>query len=140
MIVYFLSGLGADKRAFQKLHLPKNWKIKHLAWPALSENETFSSYCTKISALIDTSESFAVIGLSFGGMVATELAKKLQPKTTIIISSVSTKYELPFIMKISRWFKLNKIVPALLLIRFTLLPIGFLEQKQKKKSYCFGKL
>jgi hypothetical protein len=109
--VYFLSGLGADERVFQKLKLPQEWKVKHLSWLNTLENENLTSYCSRLSKLIDTREEFALIGLSLGGIVATELSKIVQPKIIIIISGISTKYELPAGFKILGWLKLNKIVP-----------------------------
>ena len=112
MNLYFISGLGADERMFQKLTLPEQYKINHIKWPELSENETLHTYCLKISKLIDTSQEFSLVGLSFGGIVATEITKFLKPKVTIIISSISTRYELPIHYKIIGLFGLNKLVPA----------------------------
>ncbi len=117
MIVYFLSGLGADKRAFQKLSLPTNWTIKNIQWLNLSKEETLSTYCNKISKLIDTTQEFAIVGLSFGGLIATELAKTLNPQKIIIISSISTRQELPMIYKVIGLLKLHKVVPDFLLNR-----------------------
>jgi hypothetical protein len=112
MNLYFISGLGADERMFQRLTLPEQYKINHIKWPELSENETLHTYCLKISKLIDTSQEFSLVGLSFGGIVATEITKFLKPKVTIIISSISTRYELPIHYKIFGLLGLNKFVPA----------------------------
>jgi hypothetical protein len=135
MNIYFISGLGADERVFQKLTLPEKYQINHIKWPELSENETLKSYCHKISELIDTSQDFSLIGLSFGGIVATEITKFLKPKITIIISSISTRDELPFHYKICRLLKLNKIVPAFSMNKvypFTYWYFGVKEQADKK--------
>jgi len=64
-------------------------------------------YAQRLSKSIDTSKYFGLIGMSFGGIVATEIAKKFNPKFTILISSAETKHEL---RSIYRWFgKLNVI-------------------------------
>jgi len=112
MNLYFISGLGADERVFKKLTLPEHYKINHIKWPELSQNETLHSYCLKISEMIDSSQPFSLVGLSFGGIVATEISKFLQPQATIIISSISTRSGLPFHYKICGWLRLNKLVPA----------------------------
>lgn len=112
MNLYFISGLGADERVFQKLELPEQYRINHIKWPELSENETLQSYCHKVSEQIDRSQEFCLIGLSFGGIVATEITKFLKPKITIIISSISTRKELPLHYKICRFMGLHKLVPA----------------------------
>jgi pimeloyl-ACP methyl ester carboxylesterase len=93
--VYFISGLGADKRAFQKLELPENLLIKYIEWIDNSENESLSNYCLRLCNQIYTAEPFTLIGLSFGGIVAVELSKILQPAQIILISSVSTSAQLP---------------------------------------------
>jgi pimeloyl-ACP methyl ester carboxylesterase len=115
MIIYFISGLGADERAFQKLSLPTEWKIKHLKWIDIIPNETLESYVLKFSKLIDSSEKFSLVGLSFGGIIATELSKILHPKATILISSISTQYELPVLYRLIGFLRLNRLVPTSLL-------------------------
>ena len=115
MTVYFLSGLGADERTFQKLQLPATWVIKYIHWPPLHSSETLETYCDTICGLIDSSSQFALVGLSFGGIVATGLAKRLKPFITIIISSVSSKKELPSYYKIVALLKINKLIPSRLL-------------------------
>ncbi len=135
MNLYFISGLGADERVFQKLTLPEKYNINQIKWPELSENETLQSYCHKISKLIDTSQDFSLIGLSFGGIVATEITKFLKPKMTIIISSISTQNELPFLYKICRLLRLNKFVPAFTMNKvypFTYWYFGVKELADKK--------
>jgi len=135
MNLYFISGLGADERVFKKLTLPEQYKINHIKWPELSQNETLHSYCVKISALIDSSEPFSLIGLSFGGIVATEISKFLQPHATIIISSISTRNGLPIHYKICGWLRLNKLVPAFAMNKvypFTYWYFGVTEPADKK--------
>jgi len=135
MNLYFISGLGADERVFKKLTLPEQYKINHIKWPELSQNETLHSYCVKISALIDSSEPFSLIGLSFGGIVATEISKFLQPHATIIISSISTRNGLPLHYKICGWLRLNKLVPAFAMNKvypFTYWYFGVTEPADKK--------
>jgi hypothetical protein len=115
MIIYFISGLGADERAFQKLSLPANWTISHLKWIDIAVDETLESYVLKFSKLIDTSKEFALVGLSFGGIMAVELNKIVQPKATILLSSITTKHELPVIYKLISLLKINKLVPQSML-------------------------
>ncbi len=117
MIIYFISGLGADERAFQKLSLSTEWTIKHLKWLDIAPTETLESYALKFSKLIDTSKEFVLVGLSFGGIVATELNKIIQPKVTVLISSITTKGELLVIYKLIGILRINKLVPQSMLNR-----------------------
>ncbi|HQW94029.1 MAG TPA: alpha/beta hydrolase, partial [Ferruginibacter sp.] len=51
------------------------------------------------------------MGLSFGGMLCTEIAKQIPVKKIIIISSIKSSSEIPFWMKTAARLRLNKIVP-----------------------------
>jgi pimeloyl-ACP methyl ester carboxylesterase len=48
-----------------------------------------------LSQQIDTSEDFMLLGVSLGGMLATELAELLNPRKIIVVSSAKSKFELP---------------------------------------------
>jgi len=100
MTLYFLSGLGADKRVFKKLILPELYTIVHIDWLIPDKDESIENYSKRLSAVINTSEPFCIIGLSFGGIVATELSKIVCPEKIIIISSVSTNHEFPWYFKL----------------------------------------
>ena len=140
MTFYFISGLGADERAFQKLTLPARWNIVHLNWLPILKNETLKSYTQRFAKLIDISKPFCIVGLSFGGIVAVELNKIVKPVKTILISSISSKEELPLSLRLLRFTGLNKLVPVWMhnkVYPFTYLYFGVKntdEKEQLKKA------
>ena len=87
--IYAISGLGADQRVFQFLKL--NAEIVHLNWIQPGKAESLKQYSHRLAEKIDTTEPFGLIGVSFGGLIATEIAKKLKPQFTILISSTDVK-------------------------------------------------
>ena len=112
MKIYFISGLGADKRIFQKLTLPQHFESIYLDWFIPQNNESLSIYARRMSELIDSTQPFYLIGVSFGGMIATEIAKQLSPKKTILISSVSTSDQLPWYYHFFGKLAIDKLIPA----------------------------
>jgi pimeloyl-ACP methyl ester carboxylesterase len=89
--VYFLSGLGADERAFAKLQLDKSrFNIKYIDWIAPIKGESMHSYALRLSAQIDTTRAFSLVGLSFGGIMASEITTIVTPQKVVIVSSLST--------------------------------------------------
>ena len=66
MNVYFLSGLGVDKRVFQKLVLAADFPVYYINWIKPMADESISSYAQRLSAVIDQTKPFALVGLSFG--------------------------------------------------------------------------
>ena len=74
------------------------------------QDETIEQYATRMRATI-TEENPLLMGLSFGGMICTEIAKQISVDKIIIVSSIKSSKELPFWMKAAARLKLNKIVP-----------------------------
>lgn len=107
--IYCISGLGADERAFSKL-VVEAYELKVIPWLAPSPDETLPAYAKRMRAEI-TEENPILMGLSFGGMVCTEIAKQIPVKKIILISSIKSAKELPLWMKTVAKLKLNKIVP-----------------------------
>lgn len=83
MKAYFISGMGADKRVFTHIQLPEGFEAVFLDWLAPNREETLPSYAMRLADHIDTTEPFVLIGLSFGGMLATEIAKQYPPAATV---------------------------------------------------------
>ena len=110
MKIYGISGLGADKRVFNFLKL--NHTLIPIEWIKPYKREPLQDYSARLSKIIDPKSDFVLIGVSFGGLVAVEISKILNPCLTILISSVETKIELRPIY--SGFGKLNiiKKIPA----------------------------
>ena len=115
MNTYFISGLGADKRIFSRLKLHRSINIIHVEWINPLRKESLSEYAKRLSEVIDTSEKFALVGVSFGGMIAVEIAKILNPVFTIVISSTVQSNTLPPLYKFAGKLKLVEIIPSWLI-------------------------
>jgi len=113
MKCYCISGLGADKRAFKYLSI--NHELIHIEWVKPTKNESISSYSKRLSEQINSNEPFMLLGLSFGGIIACELAKILNPVKVIHISSITNKKDLPLVFRLIGSLGLHKIIPASLM-------------------------
>jgi pimeloyl-ACP methyl ester carboxylesterase len=107
--IYCISGLGADKTAFAKLHI-KGYQLVHLPWLLPLSNETIEQYAKRMSKNI-ADEKPVLMGLSFGGIMSIEIAKHLPAEKVILISSVKSYKEMPGWMKLAGKLKLNKLIP-----------------------------
>jgi pimeloyl-ACP methyl ester carboxylesterase len=85
MTLYFISGLGADMRIFEKIQFSDSFKLIFIDWIVPIKNEPIRDYATRLSHSINTAEPFVIIGLSFGGMIATELSTIVVPQKTILL-------------------------------------------------------
>ncbi|WDF45664.1 alpha/beta hydrolase [Chryseobacterium sp. KACC 21268] len=107
--IYILSGLGVDRRVFDKIDFG-DLDVEFIDWITPLTNEPLEDYAKRISLKI-TTENPVLIGLSFGGMVAVEISKIIKTKKIILIASAKNKFELPKFNRISGRFGLNKLIP-----------------------------
>jgi hypothetical protein len=110
--IYFLSGLGANYSAFKFLSFPPDVKTVFIDWLIPQKNETIKNYAGRIAEKINTAEPFILVGLSFGGILATEVIEFVQPQKTILISSAARRQELPAYYKLAGALRINKLFPA----------------------------
>lgn len=132
--IYCFSGLGADKRVFQKLQI-KGYEPIHINWLEPYKGEELADYAQRLTAQIKSKKPI-LIGLSFGGMVAIEVAKQIEVEKVIVISSAKSFQEIPFYFRMFRWFPLHCIFPfkSLLCIVYSLLYWLFgLENSQERQ-------
>lgn len=107
--VYFISGLGASKKAFTFLDLSFCNPI-FIEWIEPLKNESLPNYAKRLSTQIKEQDA-TIIGLSFGGMLATEIAKNNPSMQVIIVSSNKTYKEFPKLLKIGKYLPLYKWLP-----------------------------
>ena len=112
MNVYFISGLGADQQAFEKIKLPDRFTVRYLDWIKHKKRETLENYARRLAASIDTAEPFALVGLSMGGMIAAAMTQFLTPQKTILISSVGCANEFPPLFQFARLTRIHHLLPA----------------------------
>ncbi len=114
MKVYFISGLGADKRVFNNIHLNNTFQPEYLDWINPNKSESLKDYALRLALKINFAEPFALVGLSMGGMVAVEIAKHYKVSKLILLSSVPTSNELPLLYRLSLHLKFHKMLPPVL--------------------------
>jgi pimeloyl-ACP methyl ester carboxylesterase len=114
--IYCISGLGADKTAFQKLDFSENYTTLHLEWLTPLDEESLENYSKRFSAKI-TNNSPIIIGLSFGGIIAQHICKYVSCKKVILISSITSPESIPRIRKFLRFLPLHKLLPNFLLTK-----------------------
>ncbi len=125
--VYFMPGMAASPEIFENIKLPINqFKIHYLKWVIPNKNETLKNYALRMTKNI-TQENAVLIGVSFGGVLVQEMSKHLKLRRLIIISSVSSKHELPRRMQIARKTK-----------AYFMAPTSIVSQIDTIAKYAFG--
>lgn len=130
--IYLISGLGADERVFQNLDFGR-LKPTFIKWIEPEGNETIQEYALRLSEQIDSSKPI-ILGVSFGGMIAIEIAKLIDYQQVIVISSAKTKSEIPLIYRILGRLKLHKLVPIRLFKQANILTHWFFGMNSKAEK------
>jgi len=135
--IYLIPGQGSDYRIFSKLELPDEYSVKNIKCYTPKEGSTMYSYAKKLSLQIDTTESFILIGVSLGGMIATEMTGFLSPEKTIIISSAKSKYELPHRYRFQNIIPVYKLMAGKVSKKSSFFMQPLVEPDRKKEKDIF---
>lgn len=98
--ICLIPGLGFTSAVFQHLQLPKG-EIYHLSWLVPRAKETLPEYATRMmdQATVPPGDVI-LLGHSFGGVMAQEIAKIRPTQKLVLISSVRSRAEVPFKYKV----------------------------------------
>jgi pimeloyl-ACP methyl ester carboxylesterase len=108
--LYILSGLGADERVFQRLDF-SGFETTFIKWNNPYEKESIEHYSKRLLDQITTINP-TIIGLSFGGIIAIEIAKQIKTEKVILISSAKTKFEIPFYFRFIGLLGIHRLFPT----------------------------
>jgi len=93
-VVFLISGMGADERLFRNLDL-SGYEAIPVTWIEPEPHDTLADYAAKLIQQFSIKAGDSVIGVSLGGMMATEIAKRVDLKHAILISSIKSPAEAP---------------------------------------------
>lgn len=108
MKLYFIPGLGFDRRIFSKLDLT-GVEQGYLDWIDPQPGEPISDYARRLSEGISEPGKVALLGHSLGGIVAQEIAALRPVSKVILMSSIRSRAELPGMFKVMRPLGINKL-------------------------------
>jgi hypothetical protein len=99
--VVLLPGMAADERLFE----PQRRSFPGLIVPPWIEPEPcepLASYARRIAARLNSSDLLLIGGVSFGGIVALEMADHLGLAECVLISSIRSPAEMPWQLRVLR--------------------------------------
>src|SRR5580765_3729971 len=113
--VYFMPGMAASSKIFERIKLPEDTFETHfLEWFLPEPKETLENYAKRMTEEIQQEDAI-VVGVSFGGILVQEMSKIKQFRKVIIISSVKSNQEFPLRMKLAKSTKAYKLIPTSLI-------------------------
>ncbi|MEM8524397.1 MAG: alpha/beta hydrolase [Bacteroidota bacterium] len=134
--IYFIPGTGADGRLFERIHI-EQYDTVWLEYLVPEKKENFSDYTDRMAEQIDTSEAYSIVGVSLGGMIATELAERLNPEEVIVIAGAKRASELPNHYHLFRYLPLHRVMGGRSMIWGTKLMQPLFEPMEKEQQEVF---
>ncbi|HYF02777.1 MAG TPA: alpha/beta hydrolase [Patescibacteria group bacterium] len=131
-MLYLISGLGADERLFKNLRL--DVETRYIPWLKPLKKESFRAYCERMAESIDEREVVVLAGVSFGGMVAQEIAKFLKVEQIFAISTIVSPDEFSGSFKFLKATRVDKIVPAQLAKEMESVAEFFIEPESEEAT------
>lgn len=120
--------MAASPKIFEHIDLPNaQFEVHLLEWILPIGDETLSDYALRMTTFIKH-DNVVLLGVSFGGILVQEMAKRIEVKKVIIVSSVKTKYELPKKMRFAKATGAYKLIPTSLASKIKVF-----------ENYAFGK-
>jgi pimeloyl-ACP methyl ester carboxylesterase len=101
--IFLLPGLNGDPRVFTP-QLRAFPSARVVAWPPPMACEPLAEYARRIASSLDPGQDCIVAGVSFGGIVAIEVARHLRAKACLVIASSRDVRGLPIAIRFLRPF------------------------------------
>ena len=98
-----MPGMAASPKIFEFINLSDKFEIYCLSWIS----EYAKRMCDKIKH-----KNPVLLGVSFGGILVQEMAKYISVHKIIIISSIKSRIELSFPMKMAKKTNAHKLLPT----------------------------
>jgi pimeloyl-ACP methyl ester carboxylesterase len=95
---------------FSRLKVP-GYKLNCIEWVRPLPDESLSHYAERLAPKVDQSEPPILLGVSFGGVMALELARHVRPALTILISSIRRPTQLPWYFRLPGRLRLHRLLP-----------------------------
>lgn len=136
--IYFFSGLGADSTPFVNLKFP-GYKKVYISWVEPLRDETLEQYAGRIKSQV-TAPNPNFIGLSFGGILAIEVAKQVQIDKMVLISSARTRSDLSRVQNFFMKLGLYRIIPSGMIKHTNFLTYLYFGARSKREKKALMKL
>ncbi len=139
MNIYCFSGLGADDRIFAQLEIP-SVKLHYVQWIKALPDETLADYALRLGQTIVPVKPYCLMGVSFGGMLASELSKVLEPEYTFLISGALSSREINPLIRLTSKTRLHHLLPDSLFRHPNIISHRAFGLRTKSEKHLFSQI
>lgn len=114
--IFMFPAFGCDESIFANLKFD-NMEKRPAQYLRPERDETIEHYARRLIHSNGIGEGASLIGVSFGGIMAVEIAKQVSAQRIILISSIKTKFEKPVLLKFARRSGMHKLISGKMMKR-----------------------
>lgn len=140
MKVYAFSGLGADGRLFEKIVFPPGVELVPMDWLHPAKSKTLADYARLYKEAYPFEDNAVLMGVSMGAMVAQELAAMGVGKGLILISTITSRSEMPPLLRFAGALGIPRLATKRLLIRLANFGDRFTIKSRKGRALFYDML
>lgn len=108
--IYCIPGLGLNSEIYRNIEF-ENANVHVFNWFNPDFDESFDTYVNRFASQIQKrNRPLIIVGHSFGGIIAQELQKIVNADKLILLSTITSREELPFKLKILKATKIHRMV------------------------------
>lgn len=138
-VFYLIPGLGADERIFQRLTLPGT--VRCLKWlEPLRPDEPLAEYAARLAEPIPLDQPCWLVGVSFGGPTALEMARLRPLARVVLISSLESGRQRSWLLQLGRLTRADAWLPVRLLRRMPVAGRWFFGAGGKRAGQIFAEI
>jgi pimeloyl-ACP methyl ester carboxylesterase len=111
MTVCLFPGMGLNAHYFAQLDFPWFCRVIHIELLEPYCEENILAYGTRLIRTVPTDLPVILVGMSFGGVVAQEVAELVSPEAVFILSSIESAGDLPWFIKGAYRHRHSRVIP-----------------------------
>ena len=109
--IIYISGIGADGRAFSKLDIEGGCEHVYVEWIPFEKSESLDSYCLRLIEAYSIGPEDALVGVSFGGLLSQKISTLLGNQKVVVLSSFRSKKDLRILWNYCLRLRLHFLFP-----------------------------
>lgn len=107
-----MPGLAASPDIFEHIRLPEDqFEMHFLEWFRPEPGMSLEDYAIRMSERVREPNP-VLVGVSFGGMLMQEMARHVNARRLIVVSSIKCQAEMPRRLLLARYTRLHKLLPT----------------------------
>ena len=139
-MIHLITGLGANQMAFSRIKGSLDHDMNFVEWIEVEDSDSLESYAHRIIESNNITSSDVLVGLSFGGLLAQQIASILGNAHIVLISSFRDKKDIKTLLRVLMETRAYKLIANIDLTYFSSVIRVFMSPSTAKGSGTLNRM